>query len=472
MCRYYELCVIGSGMGGSMFASLNSDKDIVVFEKDSNLGGCASTFKRYGSFFNSGATTFVGFEKNHPVKEIFDNINFKPNITKSNIAFRVFQNGKTIDRVKDFEEFLDQINKAFPNKNNRAFWAKIKELDEKFWQIHDIYYGKYSLKSYILTANTLIKLFRSFNIEVFKSANSFIKETLGNISLEYQHFIDAQLLITLQTTSKDISLLSLALGLSYPFHDVFYVNGGMGSLFDGLLEDIEIKKKEEIIKIVLEKDYFRLISNKDEYLSKNVVLNSTIYDSGKLFEDERIKKYYDSFEFNDQSAFVVNLVLEKNYDLLHHYLIILDEQIPNCISNSFFISISSKDDEKMSKRGYSVTISSHTKASFWKKLDKDDYELKKEQTQEFIIEKLLQKLNTIKKEDIIKKFSATSLTFNRYVNRYNCGGRAITMKNVFSTPSAKTPFKGLYNIGDSVFAGQGWPGVAIGVKALNKEFNG
>jgi phytoene dehydrogenase-like protein len=440
-------------MGGSMFASLNKDKDIVVFEKDSNLGGCASTFKRYGSYFNSGATTFVGYETGHPVKEIFDNIDYKPDIKKSNIAFRVLQNEKTIDRVKDFEEFLDQINKAFPNKNNRVFWAKIKELDEKFWQIHDIYYGKYSLKSYILSANTLIKLFKSFNIEVFKSANSFIKETLGDISLEYQHFIDAQLLITLQTTSKDISLLSLALGLSYPFHDVFYVNGGMGSLFDGLLENIETK-------------------NKDEYLSKNVVLNSTIYDSGKLFEDERIKKYYESFDFNDQSAFVVNLVLEKNYDLLHHYLIILDEQIPNCISNSFFISISSKDDEKMSNRGYSITISSHTKASFWKKLNKEEYELKKEQTQEFIIDKLLQKLNTIKKEDIIKKFSASSLTFNRYINRYNCGGRAITMKNVFSTPSAKTPFKGLYNMGDSVFAGQGWPGVAIGVKALNKEFNG
>ena len=35
-------------------------------------------------------------------------------------------------------------------------------------------------------------------------------------------------------------------------------------------------------------------------------------------------------------------------------------------------------------------------------------------------------------------------------------------------PSCNTPFAGLYNIGDTVFAGQGWPGVAIGVDVLNK----
>lgn len=472
MLKFYDLCVIGSGMGGSMIASLNKDKDIALFEKDSNLGGCASTFKRYGSYFNSGATTFVGYENNHPVKEIFDNINFKPNIKKSSIAFRVLQDKKIVDRVKDFEDFLDFVNEAYPNKGNRVFWHKIKEIDEKFWTIKDLFYGRYSISSYMKSANTVLRLLKSFRLELFKSANSFINDTLGAIPKEYQDFIDSQLLITLQTTSKDISLLSLALGLSYPFHDVFYVNGGMGSLFDGLLEDIEVHKKEEIIKILREKDYYRLISNKNEYLSKELVLNSSIYNSSQLFEDEKIKNYYDSFEFSDQSAFVINIVLEKKAELLHHYLIILDDFIPNCISKSFFVSVSSKDDEKLSKRGYSLTISSHTKAMFWKSLSKEEYETKKEETQEFILNKLFEKLDNIKKEDIIKKFSATSLTFNRYINRYNCGGRAITIKNIFSTPSAKTPFKGLYNVGDTVFAGQGWPGIAIGVKALNKEING
>lgn len=132
MNRFYETCVVGSGMGGSMIAALNKDSDIALFEKDSNLGGCASTFKRYGSYFNAGATTFVGYEENHPVKEIFDFANAKPSIRKSEIAYKVIQGEKSVDRVKDFEKFLEQVNSNYPNKNNRIFGKKLKRLMKNF----------------------------------------------------------------------------------------------------------------------------------------------------------------------------------------------------------------------------------------------------------------------------------------------------------------------------------------------------
>lgn len=468
----YDLAIIGSGMGGSMLAALNKEKNLVVFEKDRNLGGCASTFKRFGSYFNAGATTFVGYEDNHPVKNIFNKADFTPNLLKSEIAIRVLQNGKTIDRVKDFESFLEQINKAFPNKNNRVFWQKIKDLDKKFWTLEELYYNKYSFDSYLKTAKSVWGIFSIFKFDLLKSAKSFIRQILGDISEEYQDFIDAQLLITLQTTSKDISVLSLALGLAYPFHDVFYVNGGMGSLFDGLLKDIELKRKEELIKVIKENKLYRIITSKDEYLSEKLVLNSSIYNCADFFDEYVIKKYYESFDFNDQSAFVVNFNIEKKYDFLHHYQIIFKEVIPNCISKAFFISISDINDEKMSKKQFSVTISSHTKALFWKDLSQEEYEKQKKITQDFIIKKFLESFETIKKEDIINIFSASSKTFKRYINRYNCGGRAITIKNILNTPSSKTPFEGLYNVGDTIFAGQGWPGVALGVDVLNKELNG
>ena len=70
---------------------------------------------------------------------------------------------------------------------------------------------------------------------------------------------------------------------------------------------------------------------------------------------------------------------------------------------------------------------------------------------------------------LVISFAGTSKTFSRYINRSNCGGKAITAKNIFQLPSCNTPFEGLYNVGDTVFAGQGWPGVAIGVEVLNKK---
>jgi len=468
----FDLAVVGSGIGGSLIAALNAEKNIALFEKDKNLGGCASTFKRFGNHYNTGATTLVGYEDNHVLKKHFDSIGLKPNITKSDIAIRVVQNNTTIDRIKNFEQFLDTINSIYPNKNNNKFWMTIKQIDEKFWKLQNIYYEKYSLKAYINTAKFIKELLSVFGFDLFKSANGFIKDTLGEISIEYKNFIDAQLLITVQTTSKDITLLSLALGLAYPFHDVFYVNGGMGSLIEDIVKDIEVHKNEEMKKILKDGKNWIIKSEKEEYKTNQLILNSSIYQSTHLFEDKEIKAYYDSFQFSDQSAFVVYMTIDCDEDFLEHYQFIYEELLPNSISNSFFVSFSKKEDTVLSKNGYSVTISTHTKASYWKALSKNEYEYQKTQTQDYIIKKFLEYFDTIQQEHIVKYFSATSTTFNRYIGRYNCGGKAIGFKNITQLPSCNSPFKGLYNVGDTVFAGQGWPGVAIGVEVLQRQLNG
>lgn len=464
-----DLTVVGSGIGGSLISILNKDKNLVLFEKDKNLGGTASTFKRFGNYFNSGATTFVGYEDNHIVKEIFDSANFIPDLKKSSYAYRTIINGKSIDRITDFEEFIESLNSVFYHKNNRYFWQTLKDIDERFWKLKDIYFAKYSLNSYLKSLKTIDILFKEYKFLLFKSAKSFIKEVLGDISKEYQDFIDAQLQITLQSTSKDIPLLSFAIALSYPFHKIFYANGGMGKLFDDMLKDINVKKNEQIIQIKKENNFYRLISSKDEYLTSKLVLNMPVFECKNLFLDEDLQSYYKKFEFYDQSAFVIYLKIDSKKEFLNHYQIILKDNIPNAVSKSFFVSFSHKDDEKLSKDGYSVTISCHTKALFWNELSKEEYEKNKEFTKNFILDELLKNIPDIKKEDIKIEFCATSKTFKRYINRFNCGATPLNLKNIFKIPSSLTPFKNLYNIGDSVFAGQGWPGVALGVKVLNSN---
>lgn len=464
-----DLTVIGSGIGGSLISILNKDKNLVLFEKDKNLGGTASTFKRFGNYFNSGATTFVGYEDNHIIKEIFDSADFIPDLKKSSYAYRTIINGKSIDRITDFEEFIESLNSVFYHKNNRYFWQTLKDIDERFWKLKDIYFAKYSLNSYIKSLKTIDILFKEYKFLLFKSAKSFIKEVLGNISKEYQDFIDAQLQITLQSTSKDIPLLSFAIALSYPFHKIFYANGGMGKLFDDMLKDINVKKNEQIMQIKKENNFYRLISSKDEYLTSELVLNIPVFECKNLFLDKDLQNYYKKFEFYDQSAFVIYLKIDSKKEFLNHYQIILKNTIPNAVSKSFFVSFSHKDDEKLSKDGYSVTISCHTKALFWNELSKEEYEKNKEFTKNFILDELLKNIPDIKKEDIKIEFCATSKTFKRYINRFNCGATPLNLKNIFKIPSSLTPFKNLYNIGDSVFAGQGWPGVALGVKVLNSN---
>jgi phytoene dehydrogenase-like protein len=470
--RSLDIAVVGSGIGGALISALQKDKELVLFEKDKNLGGCASTFKRGKSYYNSGATTFVGYEDGHIIKDILDRADVKPNIKKSHIAIRVIQDKRIVDRVKDFDQFIEQIDRAYPHKNNRIFWSKIKDIDEKFWQIRDIYFAKHSLNHYIKSLSFAKKVFDIYGFDLLKSASSYIDEILTDISDEYRAFIDAQLLITVQTKSENISLLSLALGLSYPFHDVYYAMGGMGSLIDDIVDGIEVAKKEQITKIIKETNGYRLISNHDEYKANSVILNSSIYQSANLFDDKDIKRYYDSFEFSDQSAFVIYLRVDSKEEFLHHYQIIEQKEFFHAISNSYFVSFSDKDDEKMSKNGYSVTISTHTLASDWICDSKEIYEARKNALEYEIMESFYKHFESICKDDIKDIYSATSYTFNRYISRYNCGGKAINLSTLLQLPSNNTPFDGLYNIGDTTFAGQGWPGVAIGVDNLNRIIDG
>lgn len=470
--KLYDVIVVGSGIGGTLFSALNHHKhDLLLFEKDENLGGCCSTFQRFNGYYNSGATTFVGYEEGHIVKRMFDEIGYKPKLMASHVGVRIVQQNKEVDRVKDFETFLANVNEQYPNPNNDLFWRTLKEIDEKFWKLKKLYYAKHSFLSYLKSLRGVGELLQVYKGELFMSADGFIKKSLGTISPEYQAFIDAQLLITLQTKSSELSLLTMALGLAYTFHQTYYIEGGMGRLIEEILEDVPYRKNEAIVKIIKQSDYYEVHSTKGIYKSKNIVLNSTVYQSAQLFENRAIQNYYKQFTFSDQSAFVVYMRVKSKVAFLHHYQIILKEQIPNTISNAFFVSFSDKEDDKLTQDGYSVTISTHTKATIWKGLSKSEYKSKKEAMEKMITEAFLDYFDTLKKENITRVFSATAMTFGRYIGRENCGGEALKLKNILSIPPCTTPFKGLYHVGDTVFAGQGWPGVALGVDVLNKEFN-
>ncbi|CAA6811157.1 MAG: Phytoene dehydrogenase and related proteins-like [uncultured Sulfurovum sp.] len=468
----YDVAVIGSGIGGTLFSALNQKKHkLIVFEKEPNLGGCASTFKRFGGYYNAGATTFMGYEEGHIIKKMFDEVGYVPKLTKTSHGVRIVQGEKQVDRLQDFDAFLTQMNVAYPNQHNEKFWRTLKEIDEKFWKLKKLYYAKHSFKGALKSVQSVAELLRHFKFDLFTTAPDFISNTLGDISPEYQNFIDAQLLITLQTNSKELSLLTMALGLSYTFHATYYVQGGMGELIENLLKEVNVKRAQPIVLISWKNGLYEIKSTKNTYYAKNIVLNSSIYDSAKLFEDKAIKSYYNKFSFSNQSAFVLYLRINSPVNFLHHYQVVLKDLIPHSISNAFFVSFSDINDTKLTQNGYSVTLSTHTKVSEWKDLSTAEYKAKKEELQNYLTQAFLDYFKEIKKEEISQAFSATSNTFKRYIGRENCGGEALKLKNIFNIPSCTTPFKGLYNVGDTVFAGQGWAGVALGVEVLNEEFN-
>ena len=88
---------------------------------------------------------------------------------------------------------------------------------------------------------------------------------------------------------------------------------------------------------------------------------------------------------------------------------------------------------------------------------------------EAIIEQILCKHFGFTSEEICARFSGSAQTFKRYINRSSLGGIPMRLENLlFKLPSNDSPFKGLYHVGDTTFAAQGWPGVMMGVRNLER----
>lgn len=464
----YDYAVVGSGVGGSTIAAYLHAKDnkVILFEKEPYLGGCSSTFTHKNQLYNTGATTFAHYQDKGIVKELFDSFDFVPKLVKSDPSIVVIQGDKITPRVKDFENFLDIVNANYPHYKNRQFWSLVYDISYSFYDYKEHYYQTKSLGKKIKSLFSFLPLLRRFWRYLFIDAEKFINDFYKEISKEYKDFLNAQTVIVTQAPMCKSNFFSVAVALGYTFGDNYYINGGMSELFDDMTKNIpDVMRKTNIKKITKDNGFFTLHTNKKSYKAKKVILNSTVYDSGKFFDDTKIKSYYKKFKKknNQQSSFMIYMKIKTNKTFHHHYQILKKQEFIHTISKALFVSLSDKDDRLMTHEGYySLTASVHTMSFYWD--DEINYKKQKQELQDILKEEIIKTLN-IKEDEILECFSATPKTFLRYINREQLGGNPITMKNFLPfLPGNDTPIDGLYNVGDSVYPAQGWPGVSMGVQ--------
>lgn len=469
-----EFAVVGSGIGGSSIASYldANGHETVLFEKEPYLGGCSSTFEHQGYAYNTGATTLAGYEEGHIVKAHFDNLGITPKLIRTDPSIVIIQNGKTTPRFSDLETFLEVLEQNYPHPKNREFWTLIHTLGSQFYHLHGHYYSNKSIWHKMVSLTSFLPLLAKFQRYLRTNAYRFIKNFYGDLSEEYLHFLEAQILIVAQARSRDINFFTAALSLGYTFNETHYVPGGFGTLFDQMTEKMQdVRRKTQIQKIERHADHFTLHTSKGSIKAKNVILNSTIYESRILFDkrDTQVEHFYKKYENlnNYQSSFMVYMTIKSNKRYQHHYQLIQDKRYENTLSNALFVSFSDKEDKLLCEEGYySITASIHTDSRWWK--EKESYKVKKASLENKLLKSICDILE-IHETQIVHHFSATPKSFKHFIHRSQLGGNAITMKNILpKLPSNDTPIEGLYHVGDTVYAAQGWPGVMLGVDNLKR----
>ena len=461
-----DFAVVGSGIGGACSALFLSKKyQTTLYEKEPSLGGCSSTFKHQKAFYNTGATTFAGYEKNTYMYDFFGrhHIDFQKKLLPC--ALSVLIDGKKIVRYQAMDAFLDEINGVFYHSKNKDFYALVQKINKDFFAINDYYYSNASMFAKVKSLTSFKTLLAKFYPYLFINAKSFIKNHFGNIDEKYLDYLDNQLLIVAQARLHEVNFLTASLALSYQFMDNYYIFGGMGSIFDAISKKLpQVKTHSFIEKITKTPSHFILHTSKTEFEAKNIVLNASLFDAKSLFTDTKTKAYLSHYASlnKDISAFMVYLIVDSPKVFDHHYQIILDKPIPYTTSNSLFVSFGDKDDEKMKQ---SVTISVHTQTRLWE----NDHNLEQKMELEDIIKKIICEHLGLDKRAIVSSFSATPQTFKRFINRSTLGGIPMRQENlVYRLPANDSPIKGLYHVGDTTFAAQGWIGVMLGVRNLEK----
>ena len=115
------------------------------------------------------------------------------------------------------------------------------------------------------------------------------------------------------------------------------------------------------------------------------------------------------------------------------------------------------------KGGFGANFEGLTKNVGDVRKNSEIFKIVKKELEGMLRETILRTLG-ISDNEVVACFSATPRTFGHYFNGTQLGGNAMSVKNFLPfLPGNDTPTKNLYNVGDTVYAAQGWPGVALGV---------
>ena len=474
----HEYAVIGGGIGGCSIAALLNAKghDVVLIEKEPTLGGCASTFMRGNNRYNAGGTTISGYYEGGVVRKLFETVGVTPNLISTDPSITIIQGKKTCTRYRDLNRFIAEVERFYPHPKHREFWTLVHTMGMEFYTMEGHYYSNRSWLKKIRSFFSLFPIIKKFWPYLYGDAKTFIQKFYGTISDEYLDFLDAQILIVAQATSDKVNFFTAALSLEYTFHETHYPVGGMGAVCKSLTSQIRNVKTEcEVESISFESGIYTVSTTQGKLYALNLIIGTSHYESSQWFGNINIKKYYSKYEKlnNHQSAFVLYMTLRSDIPYHHHYQLIGDYIIPHTLSKSVFVSFSDPRDTLIAPQGhYRITASIHTDTRYWMNLSTPIYRRRKEELHDLLRGWICDTL-FLQSDGILESFAATPKTFGRYINRTQLGGNALTLANLLPRlPSNDTPIQGLYQVGDTSYAAQGWPGVIMGAQNCMRMIDG
>jgi len=506
-----KVLVVGAGVGGATVAALLAKAGHIVTVLEAHIypGGCAGTFYHQRYRFDAGATLAGGFQPGGPHAIVGERLGIDWQVTPVNPAWQVLLPDRCVTQYADPERWHTELSRAFRNSPQHGhilrFVKESERVSDAVWDFAahrpawpPASIGDLMRSALALRPQTLIAL-----PHLFETMGAWARRS-GVTDKAALTFLDAQLLISAQTTSADASALFGAAAADLPRKGVTHPTGGIGGISGQLVEAIQrfggtVHFRQEVTH--LETKDGRVVAartNKGLRVECDVcIANLTPWDLARLLgEASPAKLGRETHTRADEwGAFTLYLGVEgglppvgspepragqpdqpdsSSTERPDHIQVIGDYDRPLGEANSIFMSFSPAQDPSRAPPGQrALTISTHTRAADWWALrntpgKQHEYDERVALYSERMLDQAEKAFPGLRQR-IRLKLAGTPVTFNFFTRRHRGGVGGFPFTNLFK---ARGPWTGLPNawlVGDSIFPGQSTAGVTLGALRVADE---
>lgn len=485
-----DVLVVGAGIAGLSTAALLAREGmrVTVLEAIHYPGGCASSFRKHDAIFDIGATTFSGTHTTQPLATLFARIGEFDAVLPAEPPMGIAMDGALLLRHRDRERWITAAEEFFALPQ-RSFWQQVSRFS-------DAAYRMLKELPYLPPrgAGEVLRSLSAVNSGVLRALPGLLRtvethlRTHGLLQPRFRRFIDAQLLITSQGTSREIPFLAGALGLSYPDYPVYAVKGGMITYARFLEERIRafggrVCYLQPVTGLRRSGGEWEAETRGGGRLrAKHLVTNIPVYNLPAITEGP-VRRYFDAHlrrlrrtKVQPWGALTMYALVEDDIPahLPVNLQVLLRDGLRHTGSDTLFCSFSHPGDATRAPRGTrTLTVSTHLPLARAPRRDhRAAYRTWKEEAMEEIHLALRREVPDLSSLRIVRAQAGTPSTFLRYTGRAEgtVGGIPLHRRVFpFLYPRSATPFDGLYCTGDTFFPGQGIPGVTLGALSVSQR---